>query len=236
MNIFFGFIIGGGRVVLCRFLVVTFLMIAGGQLFGQEQDFRSWWSIDLRKDLTKKLQAGLDLGQRFENNSLGYDRSLVTAGLEYELFNDFEISGGYRYIVYRDMGLFDTKYRIHGDVSYEVSLSSFSFQLRERIQYGFQDFSTIESYGANNLTSRSRLSAEYDIFASPFTLFASYELFLGLNTSAGVQIRDHRYKAGAEYKLSIRSDLELGYMLNAEANRSSPLNAHVLLISYSYRL
>lgn len=205
-------------------------------MFGQEQDFRSWWSVDLTKDLTKNLQADLELGQRFQDNSLGYDRSLVTAGLEYELFNNFEIGGGYRYIVYKDKGLFDSKYRIHGDVSYEVSVSSFSFQLRDRIQYGFQDFSAIENYGNNNLTNRSRLSAEYDIFASPIALFASYELFLGLNASSGVQIRDHRYKVGAEYKLSMRSDLELGYMLNAEANRSSPLNAHVLLVAFSYRL
>lgn len=236
MNIFRGDIFGGDRVIFYRLSIIAFLLLAGSQLFGQEQDFRSWWSIDLSKDLTKNLQAELELGQRFQNNSLGYERSLVTAGLEYELINDFEIGGGYRYIVYKDDGLFTTKYRIHGDVRYEVSVYSFSFQLRERIQYGFQDFNTIENYGSNNLTNRSRLSAEYDIFASPFTLFASYELFLGLNTSSGVQIRDHRYKAGAEYKLSMRSDLELGYMFNAETNRSSPLNAHVLLISYSYRL
>ncbi len=236
MNIFREVIFRGGRGILYRLSIVAFLLSAGSQLFGQEQDFRSWWSIDLSKNLTKNLQAELDFGQRFQNNSLGYERSLVTASLEYELLNNFQISGGYRYIVYKDNGLFTTKYRVNADVRYEVSVSSFSFQLRDRIQYGFQDFNTLEDYGENNLTNRSRLSVEYDIFASPLTLFASYELFLGLNTSSGVQVRDHRYKGGAEYKLSMRSDLELGYMFNAEANRSSPLNAHVLLISYSYRL
>jgi hypothetical protein len=236
MNVFFGFIFGNGRVILCRLSIVAFLLVAGNPLFGQEQDFRSWWSIDLTKDLTKNLQAELEIGQRFKDNSLGFERSLITAGLEYELFNDFEIGGGYRYIVLKEEGFFASKYRLHGDVRYEISPGSFSFQIRERIQYGFQDFITLDDYSSNNLTSRSRFKGEYDIFASPFTLHASYELFLGLNTSSGVQIRDHRYKAGAEYKLSMRSDLELGYMFNAEANRSNPMNVHVLLIAFSYRL
>jgi len=192
--------------------------------------------VDLSKDLTKNLQVELELGQRFQDNSLRYERSLITAGLEYELFNDFEIGGGYRYIVFKEEGIFDSKFRIHGDVSYEISPGSFSFQLRERIQYGFQDFVTLDDYRANNLTSRSRFKGEYDIFASPFTLFASYELFLGLNTSSGLQVRDHRYQAGAEYKLSMRSDLELRYLFNKEANRKNPLNAHVIVISYAYRL
>jgi hypothetical protein len=235
MNFLFRTIRGGIGVFSSRFIVVFLLLVSIG-LYGQEQEFRSWWSVDLTKGLTKNLQAELELGQRFQDNSLGYDRSLVTAGLEYELFNNFEIGGGYRYIVYKDKGLLDTKYRVHGDISYQYSISSFSFQLRERIQYGFQDFSTIESYRSNNLTSRSRVRARYDIFGSPLRLFASYELYLGLNTSEGIQARDHRIQAGTSYKLSMRSDIELGYMLNEELNRSRPLRAHVLVVEFSYRL
>ena len=236
MKIFCKTVTGGAGTVSSRFFVVFFLLVAGSNLYGQEQDFRSWWSVDLTKNITRNLQAELELGQRFQDNSLGYDRSLVTAGLDYQLFNNFKIGGGYRYIVFKDRGFFDTKYRAHGDISYQYSISSFSFQLRERIQYGFQDFSTIENYRSNNLTSRSRVRARYDIFGSPLRLFASYELFLGLNTSEGIQARDHRIQAGTSYKLSMRSDLELGYMLNVEANRSNPLNAHVLVVEFSYRL
>jgi hypothetical protein len=236
MNRFICFLCGTIGGVLSRFFVVFLIFFAADSLYGQEQDFRSWWSVDLTKDLTKNLQAELELGQRFQDNSLGYERSLVTASLEYELFNNFDIAGGYRYIVYRDRGIFDTKYRVHGDISYQYSISSFSFQLRERIQYGFQDFSTIENYSSNNLTSRTRVRARYDIFGSPLRLFTSYKLFLGLNTSSGVQARDHRIQAGTSYKLSMRSDIEVGYLFNAEANRSNPLNAHVLVVAYSYRL
>jgi hypothetical protein len=236
MERFSEFISGGLSAIFSRFFVLLFLIISVSNLNGQEQDFRSWWSVDLTKDLTKNLQAELELGQRFQDNSLGYERTLVTASLEYELFNNFDIGGGYRYIVYRDRGIFDTKFRVHGDVSYQYSISSFSFQLRERIQYGFQDFSTIENYSSNNLTSRTRVRARYDIFGSPLRLFTSYELFLGLNTSSGVQTRDHRIQAGTSCKLSMRSDIEVGYLLNVEANRSNPMNAHVLVVGFSYRL
>ena len=55
-------------------------MVGGSQMYGQQQDFRSWWSVDLTKNLTKNLQAELEIGQRFQDNSLGFERSLITAG------------------------------------------------------------------------------------------------------------------------------------------------------------
>ncbi len=225
----------GGKGILTCFSIL-FLITVGSSLYGQQQDFRSWWSIDFTKSLTDKLLAEVELEQRFQDNSLGYDRSLLTAGLEYALFNYFEIGGGYRYIVYRDDGMIASKYLIYGDVSYELSLSPLSFQLRERFQYGFQDFNTIENYSENNLTSRSRLGVGYDIVTYPILIYASYELFLGLDTSAGAHVRFHRYQSGAKYKLSMRSDLELGYMLNAGAKDSNSLNAHVLQVAFSYSL
>ncbi|MEX0981350.1 MAG: DUF2490 domain-containing protein [Bacteroidales bacterium] len=135
-----------------------------------------------------------------------------------------------------DKGFFNSKYRVHGDIGYQYSISSFSFQLRERIQYGFQDFGTVEDNSSNKLTSRSRAGAKYNISGSPLTLFASYELFLGLNTSEGIRVRGYRIQAGTSYKFSIRSDIEFGYMLNDEVNRSSPLRAHVLVVEWNYRL
>ncbi len=217
-------------------VAILFICILPFASTAQEQDFRSWWSIDLTKNLTKSLQAELELGQRFQDNSLGYERSLVTAALEYELFNSFKIGGGYRYIVYKDNGFFDSKYRAHGDIGYQYSISSFSFQLRERIQYGFQDFGAVEDDSSNKLTSRSRAGAKYDIIGSPLTFFASYELFVGLNTSEGIRGRGYRIQAGTSYKLSERSDIEFGYMLNEEINRSSPLRAHLLVVEFNYRL
>src|SRR6056297_1016345 len=121
------------------------LSLVSPKAVGQDQDFRTWWEADISKDITNDLQASLDFSQRFKSNSLRYDRSLLTASLEYELFKNFEIDAGYRFYLLQDNRMqLTTKYRIHGDVSYAVDLEAFEIQFRERVQYGFNDLTSIE--------------------------------------------------------------------------------------------
>ncbi|MDF1572735.1 MAG: DUF2490 domain-containing protein [Bacteroidales bacterium] len=221
--------------VLIIFMLL--LMLIAPKAEGQEQDFRTWWEVDISKDLTNDLQASLDFSQRFRANSLRYDRTLLTAGLEYELFKNFEIDAGYRFYILRDdwMNL-ATKYRIHGDLSYSVDIAAFEIQFRERVQYGFNDFSTIEDFADNKLTNRNKLSLEYDLFASPFTLFGSYELFTDISNISALEISDHRVELGVEYALTFKSKLGLSYMFDREVNKSNPLTAHVIVIGFGYDL
>lgn len=204
---------------------------------GQRQDFRSWWEIDVSKDIAKDLQASLELSQRFKTNSLRYDRSLLTAGLEYEIFKNFEVEAGYRfYLLQDDRMQLATKYRINGDVSYSVDLAAFTLQIRERLQYGFDDLSTIEEYALNKLTNRNKLTLEYDLFGSPATFFGSYELFTDISKRSSIEISDHRFEVGVQYALSFKSDLSVSYMLDKEVNSVNPLTAHVIVIGFGYDL
>jgi len=221
--------------VVTVFILLLVLIVP--KAHGQEQDFRTWWEVDISKDLTNDLQASLDFSQRFRANSLQYDRSLVTAGLEYELFKNFEIEAGYRfYVVRNDRMQLTTKYRINGDVSYSVDLAAFEIQFRERVQYGFDDFSTIEVFADNKLTNRNKLTLEYDLFASPLTLFGSYELFTDISNISSIEISDHRAELGVEYALTFKSQLSLSYMFDTEVNTSNPLTAHVIVVGFGYDL
>jgi hypothetical protein len=203
----------------------------------QEQDFRTWWEAEISKDFTKDLQASLDFSQRFRANSLRYDRTLLTASVEYELFKNFEVDAGYRFYVLQNNRMqLTTKSRIHGDVSYSVDIEAFQIQIRERVQYGFDDFQTIEVFDANKLTNRNKLSLDYDLFGSPATLFGAYELFTDFSDFSAIEISGHRLELGVEYALSFRSQLEISYMFDKEVNRSNPLTAHVIVIGFGYDL
>lgn len=216
---------------------ILLLMLVAPKVEGQEQDFRSWWEVDVSKDLTKDLQASLEFSQRFRANSLRYDRSLLTAGLEYELFKNFEIEAGYRFYVLQDnLMQLTTKYRVNGDVSYSVDIESFEIQFRERVQYGFEDFSTIEVFADNKLTNRNKLTLEYDLFASPLTFFGSYELFTDIGNFSAIEISDHRLELGVDYTLTHKSQLSVSYMFDKEVNTSNPLTAHVIVIGFGYDL
>jgi len=222
---------------LRRYFFLPALFIVSLNVSGQVQDFRSWWSADFSKEVTDELEISLDLGQRFRNNSLRYDKSLITAGVEYELFKDFTIEGGYRYIVLKDDRLsWSSRYRVNADAAYDLDLEKFTLQLRERIQYGFDDLNSLDDYGRNKLTNRNRLKAEYDIFGSPVTVFGLGEFFVDLNEHPAFLPSGYRVEAGAQVMLSFTSDLEISYMMDHELNDSNPLTAHVIVVSFSYKL
>jgi hypothetical protein len=226
------------RVVPGVFAVFTLLFLMVSPKAGaQEQDFRTWWEAEVSKDLTKDLQASLDFSQRFRYNSLRYDRTLLTASLEYELFRNFEVDAGYRFYVLQNNRMqLSTKYRIHGDLSYSVDIESFQIQLRERVQYGFDDFQTIDILDDNNLTNRNKLTVDYDIFGSPITLFGAYELFTDIGNLSAIEISGHRLEVGIQYALSFRSQVDISYMFDKEVNRSNPLTSHVIVIGFGYDL
>lgn len=203
----------------------------------QRQDFRTWWSADISKEIINNLEANVELEQRWRNNSLRYDRSLITASLQYEIINDLDIEGGYRYIVLNDdLRAIATSYRFHGDLSYGYGLSRFDFKVRSRLQYGFDDLNSLEDYRLNKLTNRNKFSLEYDVFGKPFSFFASYEFFLRLDNAVPARLSDHRFETGIEYDLSFKSSLEFSYMFDQEVNQSNPLQSHILVFSYGYTL
>ena len=137
-------------------LTTLFFIFLTPYVSAQYQDFRSWWNFDLSKEITNDFNAGLELSQRFDENSLQYDRSLTTLGLEYEITKDLSVEGGYRFVFLQDRQfVLVSKYRIHGNVSYRYKHSSFSLSLREQIQYGFDDLNTLDYYFENKLISQT---------------------------------------------------------------------------------
>lgn len=221
-----------------RILVLVFLFVLSfSQVSAQYQDFRSWWNVDLSKDISKDLKAGLEFSQRFKENSLRYDRTLATLGLEYEVIKNLSLEGGFRYIAVKDNSqVFVSRYRVHGNVTYDYKLDRFTLKLRERVQYGFNDLNSLDEFYSNSLTNRTKLSVDYDIFGSPFSLRSSYELFVDLNDPEGLTISDHRLHAGLRLKLNSKSDLDVSYMFDMEVNKVNPLRSNVIILTFGYDL
>lgn len=223
--------------VLRIVLPIIILLLSLQDVSGQYQDFRSWWSGKISYDISDKIETSLDLGQRFRSNSLAYDKTLLTAGLEYEIINDLQVEAGYRYVILKDDRLnWETRYRVHMDLSYDIDIEPVTIQLRERLQYGFEELNSVGAYSSNKLVNRNRLKLEYDVFSSPLTLFGSGEFFADLSESTPFLPSAIRFEAGAELMLSFNADIEISYMIDHELNDNNPLTAHVLVIGFSYKL
>ena len=221
------------KVVLFLFLGILSFPTLLGQ---KNMDFQSRANFEVSMDLNKDLGVSLEFGQRFKDNSLRYDRSLLTAGIKYDLPKGFAIAAGARYLlVQNSSNILESRYRFHGDLSYGWNISDLKIKLRERAQYGFDDIISYENFG-NKLTSRSRVRLEYDVFGTPVSLYSSFEIYMVLNDPTSSPYSLNKVVAGMSYNLPKDLELKLYYLLEDEVNTAYPDQAHIVVVALGLKL
>jgi len=207
------------------------------EIWGQQQDFQSWWELDLNKQLGDRFALSGELEQRFRNNSLQYDRTLATITGDYLVNSFLELSGGVRGVAVsdRERRLYP-KYRLHIDITGSHAFSGLDLSLRGRVQYGFEDPLQIGFVRVNTLVNRNRLKVAYRIFGTKVGLFGSVESWHLLNDVPSRLTYKMRYSGGVQVDLSFVSRITLRYILEDEFNVKDPLQSHILLIGYRHIL
>ncbi len=223
-------------VKLMRGIVIFSIFSLSSVIAFGQMDFQSRASFELSMDLTKDLEASIELGQRFKDNSLRYDRSLITGALAYDLPKGFSVGAGARFLLVQNSDqLLESRYRFHGDVNYRWKISSFQVKLRDRIQYGFDDITSYIDFG-NKLTNRSRVGVSYDIFGTPFMVYTSYEIYLVLNDPTNAAYSLNKVIAGMSWDLPKKLNLKLYYLLEDEVNTRYPQQAHIIVAALGLKL
>jgi hypothetical protein len=213
-------------LVLCGIWLVP-------QVQGQRKDFQTWWELDLHKEVAGGFDFAVELEQRFRNNSLQYDRSLVTLTGSYRANRYLGVEAGLRAVAVQDREQqIQSKFRAHADAEGNYSLSGIDFSFRVRLQYGFDDIVDLGFFRINTLVNRNRLKLEHHLFGSRVTIFGSVESWHLLNEASSGWAYKMRYSGGLEYALGFASRLKLRYILEDEFNVRDPLQTHVLLLGY----
>ena len=203
------------------------------QVQGQQKDFQTWWELDLRKDLAGGFELAAELEQRFRNNSLQYDRTLVTLAGSYAVNDYLDLETGIRAVAVQDREQrIQSKFRAHADAIAHYSLSGIDLSFRTRFQYGFDDIVDLGYFRINTLVNRNRLKLEHHLFGTRMTLFGSVESWHLLNDPTAGCTYKMRYSGGLVYELNFVSRLKVRYILEDEFNVKNPLQSHVLLLGY----
>lgn len=220
--------------VLQRIVIVSSFILSTQEICGQSRDFQTREIFELSTDLTKKMEGSLEFAQRLKKNSLRFDRSLLTAAMEYDLPKGFSVGAGARYILVMDSEqTLESKYRLNADVNYKPKISSFQFKFRNRIQHGYDDISFTSG---NKLTNRCRAGIAYDIFGVPLSVYTSFEVYLVLNDPTNPANTLNKYIAGIKWDLPKKWDLNLYYLCENEVNISNPLQAHIVVAALGLKL
>lgn len=219
------------------YFLILLLLAGAGNAVAQQKDFQSWYELELNKDLKNGIDLSLEAEQRFENNSMQYDRSLLTLSADYDLLDFLNAELGVRGLVRMNRERhIQPQYRLHADATLEQSVAQFDFSLRSRLQFGFDELNVLRDAGDNKLVNRNKLQAQYDIFGTRIEVSAYVESYHKLNSSAIRSFYRMRYSARIEYTLGFRSALNLKYILEDEFNVTDPLQAHILVAGFSYDL
>jgi len=206
-------------------------------LQAQARDLQSWLQLELNKSITGRLDLNGELQQRFRNNSVQYDRSLMTLGASYDLLDFIKLGGAARMGLVMDAEhQIHTRYRFHLDAIGGYDVSGFDLSLRLRFQYGFEDFSALNYFTVNAVVERIKLKMQRHIYGTRIDWFASVESFHGSAGQSDWRTYALRYSAGARYSLDFRSRFSLRYFLYDEMNVPAPKLLSILALGYSYNI
>lgn len=219
------------------FALILLALFASGDLLGQQKDFLTWFEAEFKKGLNKKLDLSVEIEQRFKNNSLSYDRSLITLMTDYDFTDYFKAAGGVRALLTTDdKQNLHARYRLHLDATGSYPVWNIDLSLRIRLQYGIEDLGRIAYSSSNNLVNRYRIKAGYHIFGTRIGIFGSLESMHLLSGNPARNFYKMRYSAGAQYALNFQSEFSLRYILEDEFNVVNPLQSHILVFGYSLSL
>ncbi len=220
-----------------RLLPILLLLNAALTLYGQREDFCSWFELDINKGFNNSFDLSAEIEQRFNQNSSRYNRSLVTVAAEYSPVEFMDVNAGFRVLTVADQEMrIAPQYRIHGDVKGRYKLGDLALSIRFRMQYGFEEFLYFAEVSDNLLINRNRLKAAYHIFGSGIRLFTSAESWGLFQSGNGRFFKQMRYTAGVSYTVNFHSELSVRYILEDEFNQVDPLRSHILVIGYSHTL
>ena len=225
------------RKNLYTILFGLIILSCPGNLPGQDSDFQSWWEFEIDYSLNKKWQIQGELEQRFKDNSLQYNRTLLTLGAEYDAVKWLNLGGAARMALVADSeGQVHPRYRIHVDAGSRYKFSGFTLWLRSRLQYGFEDLLLFQQLSENSLVYRTRLKAQYHFFGTKFRSFVSLESWYYISELPDKAFRNMRYVAGLSYSLNVSARLTLRYIFEDEFNVRNPDKLHILVAGYAHSL
>jgi len=218
------------------YLLLIPLLFISARLTGQITDFQTRWEAEIEKTFDGPVDLSLSLEQIFKENSLRYDRTMVSLVGKFDLPKGFDVNTGLRWMLVQNNELaYENRGRIHVDLNYDFDISRFNLDLRARLQYGFDDQVFNSPFDENKLVNRYRVRLSYDIFGSRITPSAGVEPYIHLNDYEGSVLYRMRYFAGLEYEISPQHAVKGIYLFDDEINIADPVDAGMIWITYSFQ-
>jgi hypothetical protein len=200
----------------------------------EKADFQTWNSIELGYKLNSKLSFELQEQLRLKENSAAVDEYFTQLSGKYELFKNFDLGVGLRFIRFNDnqgkIQGYENNFRYQFDGSYKYKLNRFTLSHRIRYQ-SKQELNNDESEPKNQVRFKTGLA--YNINHWKLDPEISGEIFSAINDPEEKGIRKYRITLGTDYNMKDWGKVKLYYRMELPGI-SSRDKANILGLGYSY--
>jgi hypothetical protein len=223
---------------------LLFLFLFNASLLSAQGHGKLWLETGVKGDITKNLDWGVELSNRF--GIYGLETFFPQATLRYKVFKFMRVGLDYRAIFDKDEFtnyLFSN--RVNANLDLKQKISRFTVTGRIRYQYAFNGLRNNIYYDAEfDQAIRLKPGISYDVKDSPFSVSASAEFFYNPQyMEGGQQFTKLRVWSGLGYSLEFGEkknkqvfDLGLGYIMDRQLNVAEPRLNHILNLSVTYNI
>lgn len=216
---------------LLTFFACTLLLPLVFPLFAQNADNGLWTSFEVKKKLKYGLAVSLQEEYKMRENLSNTDKLETTIDLSWKPISFLKGGISYCRIDYNHPAnnnnpseYWELRHRYIAYVAGSYDLGRFGLSLREKFQQTNR-VGVIADANKSNPTNvlRSKFEVDYNIRKSPFTPFASVEVFYAFNEPDGIQnppatgmVSEIRSNIGVGYALNKRLSVDAGYLFCSE--------------------
>ncbi|WP_282148989.1 DUF2490 domain-containing protein [Algibacter lectus] len=222
--------------------VIWVAMLSGCLSFGQsgDSDWGSWNTIGLEYKLDKKWTFSLEEQLRLKEDISVIDEYFTQLNADYELFKDFKLAGGLRYIRQNDnqgnIQGYENHFRFNIDASYKHEIDDFKLGYRLRYQNKNELGVSSEEGDYANQNVRLKASVEYNINNWKLDPKFSAELFNHFEKEDDNGFSKYRLTFGTDYKIKNFGEIGVFYRFEKELNVDLPDVTNIIGLKYMYTI
>lgn len=221
------------------YISLLVILLTGPFGFANEnRDFVSWSSIEVNFKPNKKWTLGVEGELRLQNNASEVDQYFTQLHIDHEIFNNFKLGGGLRFIRNNDtLGKktgYENHFRFHFDASYRYKIGPLLFRHRVRYQNKNEcGVSPAEGDYANQHI-RFKTALTYKIKNWKLDPVFSAEIFHHFEEGEENGFDKYWFTIGTSYSFKKLGKIGLFYRMERTLNTVPPKTTDILMVKYTY--
>jgi hypothetical protein len=204
---------------------------------GQEEDFRTWWDLELEGELFNLVDFSVAPEIRLWDNSTRLESFLATADLSVPVTKFLRFGLEYRHeINYKreDMTRNLNRFGIYTELDCRIERLRMAYRAMYHSEY--TNISRDEEGKIPESVHRHKISFKYRRKGWDIAPMASAEMFYTIRPRWNNYQQKLRITAGLQYRLTKDININLQYKYQQEYYENNPLTSHIISTGIEYEL